>query len=243
MDGQGAKPSAHVVEVEALVFGYPGSLNLSIERWSLPAGEHAVCIGPSGCGKTTLLRLIAGILTPHEGDIQVCDEPMAGLPARRRRAIRASRIGLVFQQFALLEYVSAMENILLPYRIEPSLKLTPDVRERAARLAEMLGVAHTLRRLPARLSQGERQRVAICRALVTRPALVLCDEPTGNLDPARSRGAIELIIRESEAVGASVLCVTHDHGLLDLFAHRIDLTQTSMVPASDLAGAAQGGGR
>jgi putative ABC transport system ATP-binding protein len=201
----------------------PDAFSMAIDELTLAPGEHAACTGPSGCGKTTLLRLISGVLPPDRGTVIVGDQEITSLSDRERRALRATRIGMVFQHFALIDYLNAMDNILLPYRVSPALTLDRSVRDRARALAEQTGIGKLLGRRPDRLSQGERQRVAICRALVTRPSLLLCDEPTGNLDPSRSREAVGLILREADAAGATALVVTHDHSLLDGFHRVIDM--------------------
>jgi len=193
-----------------------------VESLSIHGGRHTAIVGPSGCGKTTLLRLIAGILTPRAGTVRLAGEAISGLSDRARRAFRVGSIGMVFQDFALLEYLTALDNILLPYRINPALVLGADARARAQELARQTGIEQTLRRKPRRLSQGERQRVAICRALVTEPRVVLCDEPTGNLDAERSRSTIDLILGEATAAGATAIVVTHDRSLLGAFSNVVD---------------------
>jgi len=205
---------------------------LEVDDLSIARGQHTAVIGPSGCGKTTLLRLIAGILTPRQGLVRLAGEALSSMSDPARRAFRVASVGMVFQDFALLDYLTALDNILLSYRINPSLRLDAAARDRARSLAEQTGIAHTLARKPARLSQGERQRVAICRALVTSPAVVLCDEPTGNLDPARSRSIVGLILRETNALGATALVVTHDRSLLDVFPRVIDAAEFAHAPAS-----------
>ena len=185
-------------------------------------------IGPSGSGKTTLLHCIAGILPVPEGTVRVHGEdlsagsPLAADPARRR-ALRRNHIGLVFQELALLDHLSVLENILLPYFIDGTRRRNAAVRARAQDLAARTGIEALLSRRPRRLSQGERQRVAICRALVTEPALVLADEPTGNLDPATSQQVVDLLLTLVRAHEASLVMVTHDHGLRPQFDQVLDL--------------------
>lgn len=186
-------------------------------------GGHTAIVGPSGCGKTTLLRLLTGILTPMSGTIELAGQRLDSLADRRRRALRISTVGFVFQRFALLEYCSALENILVPLRLHGAGRLDGAARGRAMELAEAAGIAHTLDRRPEQLSQGEQQRVAICRALVANPKLIACDEPTGNLDPARAGSILSLILEQAENTGATVLLVTHDHALLPRFKHVLDM--------------------
>jgi putative ABC transport system ATP-binding protein len=148
---------------------------------------------------------------------------MASLSAEDRQDLRALRIGLVFQEFELLEYLDVLDNVLLPYRLTPVLELDREARVRARELAADLGLGDKLGRLPGELSQGERQRVGLCRALVTRPAVVLGDEPTGNLDPANRDRVIDALLAYGRDTGAPVVVVTHDHELLPRFDHVLDV--------------------
>ena len=214
-----------LVDISQLSFAYgEGNFRLSINDLSVGLGERVVIIGPSGCGKTTLLHLAAGILLPKQGSIMIDGCQLSGLSDSQRREYRVRNIGLVFQEFELLEYLTVLDNILLPYRITRALRLTNEVIEWATQLAEQLGVADQLSRLPQRLSQGEKQRVAICRALVTSPRLLLADEPTGNLDPANKNRVLELMLRSAAEHNITVMMVTHDHGLLERFDRVCDMS-------------------
>jgi len=190
---------------------------------SIGRGSSTAIIGPSGSGKTTFLNLVAGIHRPDRGTIHVEDTELSGRSDAARRAFRVSRIGLVFQEFELLDYLSVLDNILLPYRIAPSLRLDDRVKERAAALAGTVGLADKLKRSTRRLSQGERQRVGVCRALLTEPPLVLADEPTGNLDPNTKSRVLDILFEFAARSGSTLLTVTHDHGLLDRFDETIDV--------------------
>ncbi len=215
-----------MVEVEELSFGYAaGGFHLHVPRFSLSDGERVAIVGPSGSGKTTLLNLIAGILTPERGRIDIAGTDVTTLSDAERRRFRSSRIGFVFQDFALLDYLSARQNILYPYRITPALTLNRQARDRADALAEACGIGDKLDRHPQALSQGEQQRVAICRALVTEPKLVLSDEATGNLDPDSKSRILDLLFEQSARAGAAVLAVTHDHELLSRFERVIDFAE------------------
>jgi putative ABC transport system ATP-binding protein len=179
-------------------------------------------IGPSGSGKTTLLHLVAGIATPDAGHIFTAGVEIGALGDAARRELRIRRIGLVFQEFELLEYLSVLDNILLPFRIHPALQLTRSVVQRARALAERVGIADKLSRLAPRLSHGERQRAAVCRALIAEPDLLLADEPTGNLDPTNKTRVLEILLDEAQRRNTTLLTVTHDHDLLGRFQRVID---------------------
>lgn len=215
-----------MIAVENLTFRYSAtSFRLQVPEFTLRNDERVAIVGPSGSGKTTLLNLIAGILTPQAGRIDVAGTDVAILSDAERRRFRASTIGFVFQDFALLDYLSARQNILYPYRITPALTLTAEARDRAEALATACGIGDKLDRHPTALSQGEQQRVAICRALVTQPKLILSDEATGNLDPDSKARILDLLFEQATAAGAAVLAVTHDHELLPRFERVLDFAQ------------------
>ena len=130
---------------------------------------------------------------------------------------------MVFQEFELLEYLTVLDNIILPYRINGSLKLDRSVRTRAVNLAKQVGLGDKTHRLSMRLSHGEKQRVAVCRALVAEPVLLLADEPTGNLDPNNTQRVLDILLDAADATGATVVTVTHDHDLLPKFDRQLDV--------------------
>ena len=231
---------APAVELEGLAFDYGregDGFQLSIDALRIEAGQALACIGPSGSGKSTFLALISGNALTRRGQVRTLGEDWAALSDAQRRRLRISRLGLVFQEFALFDHLSVRENVLLPYFVNPALRLDAEVEARARELAEAAGILAHLTKKPRRLSQGERQRVALCRALVTRPDLILADEPTGNLDPHTSRAVVELMLRERERHGASLVVVTHDHGLLPSFERVLDFADyASHAPSSGRAG-------
>ena len=213
-----------VISLVDVQFDYPhGGFSLDVPELTIPSGTRAAAIGPSGSGKTTLLNLISGIERPGSGEVSTAGVRVDRLSSAARRSFRITTIGFVFQEFLLLEYLDALDNILYPYRLHPELHLDVSVRSRAQRLASDLGLAKLLDRHPSELSQGERQRVAIARALVTAPKLILADEPTGNLDPATKQQALDLLFEQCDAGSTTLLMVTHDHGLLEQFAQVVDL--------------------
>ena len=223
-----------MVELENITFAYPGGrFRLEVPWLHVALGERLAIVGPSGTGKTTLLNLVAGILRPNSGTIHVAGCDLGTLSEDGMRRFRASSIGFVFQDFALLDYLTARENILYPYRITSALSLDAEVRARADALAGACGLADKLERHPGALSQGEQQRVAICRALVTRPRLVISDEATGNLDPENKTLILDLLFEQAHEAGASVLAVTHDHALLPRFDRVVDFASFQDASAAE----------
>ncbi len=214
-----------MVRVERLRFAYTdGDFTLLSHDFSAARGETIAIIGPSGSGKSTFLNLLAGVLTAQAGQLTVAGTEVSALGDRQARAFRAQHVGFVFQDFGLLDYLSAHDNILHLYRLSSSLDLTADVRARAQMLAKRVGVDHLLSRRPAALSQGERQRVAICRALLPNPGLILADEATGNLDPTNKQRILDLLFDEVQSEGATLIAVTHDYEVLHRFSRVIDFS-------------------
>jgi len=202
-----------------------GDFCLEVPELRVAAGESLAIIGPSGSGKTTLLNLIAGILKPGSGRIVTAGAELASLDDTELRNLRLTRLGLVFQEFELLEYLDVRDNILLPFRIGQTLVLTKHVRETASLLAERVGIGGKLDSYPERLSQGERQRVALCRALITSPGMILADEPTGNLDPANKGIALDFLFDYVREHDAALVTVTHDHQLVERFDRVLDFQE------------------
>lgn len=207
-----------------LQFTYPNSdFSLSLPAWSVEPGQRCVLHGPSGCGKSTLLNLVAGALVPTGGTLSVLGRDVGAMSPAERRAHRIQRIGFIFQDYPLVDYLGATDNVLLPFRVNPALTLDAGARDRASGLLDELGLAGKHTRRPDQLSQGERQRVAIARALVTEPALLLADEPTTGLDPARSAQVMELLEGLCAQRGVTLLLVTHDPVLRARFDHALEL--------------------
>lgn len=212
-----------MIRITSLEFQHlTGKFHLCVPELTVSEAEKVAVIGPSGSGKTTLLNLIAGILTPQTGTVHVGYTPVSGLPDAERRDFRITTIGFVFQDFELLDYLNVRDNILHPYRITRALVLDKAVRTRALTLAEHMGLGDKLERFPNDLSQGEKQRVAICRALLPRPKLILADEATGNLDPENKHIILDLLFESVQDHDATLLAVTHDHELLKRFDRVID---------------------
>lgn len=212
-----------MIKISDVEFSYGrGDFRLQIERLEVAEGAKTALIGPSGSGKTTFLSLVSGTLLPLTGSVRVDGQEISSMTDAARREFRITNIGFVFQDFELLDYLSVFDNILHPYRMNRALRLTPEVRRRARQLAEETGLSDKLRRWPDQLSQGERQRVAICRALLARPKLLLADEPTGNLDPKNKDRILDLLLDYAQSSHATVLVVTHDLGLLKRFDRVVD---------------------
>lgn len=219
-----------MITTDDLVFSYPrGDFMLEIPSMAIASGEKVAVIGPSGSGKTTLLNLVAGIRTPQKGVVRVGGTPVNRLSDRQRREFRITSIGFVFQDFELLDYLNVQDNILHPYRITGSLTLDRHVKARAMSLAQDMGIGRLLGRMADDLSQGEKQRAAICRALLPRPRLILADEATGNLDPENKTRILDLLFQAVSDHGATLLAVTHDHELLKRFDRVVDF-RTFRVP-------------
>ena len=196
-------------------------------------GELVAVVGPSGSGKTTLLHLMAALDRPTSGVVRVAGQPVGALPDRRVAGLRAHRLGVVFQQFFLLENLTALDNVAagLLYRGVPGAE-----RRRLARQAlERVGLGHRLGHRPTTLSGGERQRVAIARALVGHPQVVLADEPTGNLDSAASADLVALL-QALNRQGVTLVVVTHDHGVAAAMTRRVELQDGRVVRDSGAGG-------
>lgn len=214
-----------MIQISDVEFSYGrGDFRLQIEQLEVAKGVKTALIGPSGSGKTTFLNLVSGTALPLTGSVRVDGREVSSMTDAARREFRITNIGFVFQDFELLEYLSVFDNILHPYRINRALRLTGEVRARAGQLAEDTGLSDKLRRWPDQLSQGERQRVAICRALLAQPKLLLADEPTGNLDPKNKERILDLLLDYARNDQTTVLVVTHDLGLLKRFDSVVDFS-------------------
>jgi putative ABC transport system ATP-binding protein len=212
-----------MITISDLKFSYPtGNFFLHIPEFSVDKHEKLAVIGPSGTGKTTLLNLVAGIFVPSRGSIHVNDTSVDQLNDAQRRQFRITHIGFVFQDFELLDYLNVYDNILHPYRITKALHLDSSVRQLVRMLAEEMGIGDKLKRRATDLSQGEKQRAAICRALLPQPKLILADEATGNLDPENKMRILDLLFRAVEEHDTTLLAVTHDHELLKRFDRIVD---------------------
>ena len=188
------------------IFRKNGSEVTSLDRFTadIGAGEFVAVRGPSGSGKTTLLLTLGGMQRPSAGVVQVSGRDLYGLSPADRAGLRSAEIGFVFQMFHLVPYLDLMGNVLLASPGKPG----PAVRQRAGELLDKLGLAERVSHRPGELSAGERQRLAVARALLNRPKLILADEPTGNLDPENAAEVVRHLAEFHQA-GGTVVLVTH----------------------------------
>ena len=166
---------------------------------------------------------MSGILTPEQGSIEIDKQVVTDLSKADRSRLRVKNIGLVPQQFELLDYLTVRENILLPFRVSGSQSLDEKAEQNADLLMDRVGIQQHRDRLPDQLSQGERQRTAICRGLVATPKAIFADEPTGNLDPENQAKIVDLLLEQADEIGATVLMVTHEPSLLPQFDRTINI--------------------
>ncbi len=214
-----------MIRIYNLHFSYPdGSFSLDIPALTITKGESVAIIGPSGSGKTTLLNLICGVDRPQHGDIFISGASLNEKSEKALRQHRICNIGMVFQSFELLEYLNVLDNILLPYRLDNTLRMDTQAAKRANEIATTFGIDDKLKRYPSQLSQGEKQRVAIIRALITGAKLIIADEPTGNLDPENTDLVADQLLEFVKKEGATLVSVTHDHTFAQRFDRIIDFT-------------------
>lgn len=209
-----------VVSLTDVRFGWAGRPVIDLNRFMIAAGERVFLRGPSGCGKSTLLGLIAGVLVPQGGEVRVLGNDMARLSVSGRDRLRAAEMGVIFQMFNLLPYLSVLDNVLLPARFssqrrERAAGPSGSVEAEGRRLLSRLGLTDPLLlQAPVhRLSVGQQQRVAVARALLGRPSLIIADEPTSALDADSRNAFLKLLTEEVAASGSSLLFVSHDSAL------------------------------
>ena len=186
--------------------------------FEVPAGELTMLVGPSGCGKTTLISIIAGILTPTSGEVEICGSPITRMTDAAKVAFRRANVGFIFQQYNLLPALTAAENAAIPLVAAgiPMARATGS----AAAILERIGMSAHLGKLPSQLSGGQQQRVAIARALVHAPRLIVCDEPTAALDAESGQTVLEILKDAALTSDRAVIVVTHDTRIY-AFADRI----------------------
>ena len=208
-----------MISVRGLQHRYDGAAVLSLKEWNVAAGERWLVLGPSGSGKTTLLHVVAGLVSPTEGEVSVAGENLKSMKGRARDAWRGTNVGIVLQALHLVAHLNVQANL----RLAQYLARLPQDDARIAETLAALGVADKAARRPAELSEGERQRVAIGRAVVNRPKLLLADEPTANLDDAAAARAVQLLLSQAEQYSATLVVATHDARVKSHFVNTLQL--------------------
>jgi putative ABC transport system ATP-binding protein len=230
-----------MIDISELVFNYrtvredgASAFGMRIDRFTVPAGASAALVGPSGSGKTTLLSLIAGTLRPSSGRINVNDQIITGFSDRALGGFRIHNVGQVFQTFELLNYLTVFENVMLPWFISGEGRKS-EIRKRAIDLLRNVGLDSKALSRPGELSQGEQQRVAVCRAMLNHPSILLADEPTGNLDQQNKQNVVDLLQAQARTYESTLLMVTHDESLLTQFDLVLDIRSLATSPDSKTA--------
>ena len=225
-----------MLKLSGVRYAWPGAAGdcLDIDSLHLAAGRTLFLYGPSGCGKSTLLGLMAGVLVAREGSVDLLGQDWARLPGGRRDARRADHVGVVFQQFNLLPYLTVLDNVLLPCRFSKlrALRCAGSPADAARALLQRMALPQALwaRRADA-LSVGQQQRVAAARALIGAPELVIADEPTSALDAARRDDFMALLMDNCAAAGSTLVFVSHDERLAARFDERLSLPELNRVTA------------
>ena len=229
-----------VIDLEDVRFAWPGrnAFALSVERFVVEAGQKLLLVGPSGSGKSTLLSLICGIVVPADGRVRIVDTDLARLGGAARDAFRAAHLGIIFQMFNLVPYLSVLDNVLLPMHFAPArreraLASGGTVADEARRLLEHLGLdpQQIASQPAATLSVGQQQRAAAARALIGTPEIVIADEPTSSLDRDRQADFLSLLFGEVARVGATLVMVSHDQSLAPQFDTVVPIGEIARIEA------------
>ncbi len=208
-----------MIAVRGLAHRYGQQDALRLPEWKVAQGERWLVLGPSGCGKTTLLHVLAGLVRPTEGDVEVSGENLRRLEGARLDRWRATTVGIVLQALHLVKHLSVRDNL----RLAQYLAHVPQDDARIADTLGALGVGEKAGRRPSELSQGEQQRVAIARAVLNRPKLLLADEPTANLDDQSALKVVDLLAEQAGRHGATLVVATHDARVKGRFRERLEL--------------------
>ena len=219
-----------ILQIRDLHFQYPASdFKIEISDIKITQGSKIAISGKSGSGKTTLIHLISGILKPQSGKILFYDESITDMNDKEIRKHRILNIGFIFQEFELLEYLNVMDNLILPYKINKSLVLDAEIKDKAKEIADRIGIGNKLDQHPKQLSGGERQRLAIARALITSPPLIIADEPTGNLDEKTSNIVMDEITDQVSYTNSTLIMISHNNELISSFDEIIDIQESPNI--------------
>ena len=219
-----------ILQIRDLHFQYPASdFKIEISDIKITQGSKIAISGKSGSGKTTLIHLISGILKPQSGEILFYDKSITDMNDKEIRKHRILNIGFIFQEFELLEYLNVMDNLILPYKINKSLVLDAEIKDKAKEIANRIGIGNKLDQHPKQLSGGERQRLAIARALITSPPLIIADEPTGNLDAKTSNIVMDEITDQVSYTNSTLIMISHNNELISSFDEIIDIQESPNI--------------
>lgn len=219
-----------ILQIRDLHFQYPASdFKIEISDIKITQGRKIAISGKSGSGKTTLIHLISGILKPQSGKILFYDESITDMNDKEIRKHRILNIGFIFQEFELLEYLNVMDNLILPYKINKSLVIDAEIKDKAKEIANRIGIGNKLDQHPKQLSGGERQRLAIARALITSPPLIIADEPTGNLDEKTSNIVMDEITDQVSYTNSTLIMISHNNELISSFDEIIDIQESPNI--------------
>jgi putative ABC transport system ATP-binding protein len=228
MSSQTSRPIIEVQQVCKSVADATGTLRILRDiDFSVSSGQTVAIVGASGSGKSTLLSIMAGLDTPSSGRIVIDGTDLFAFDEDGRAALRAQKIGFVFQSFQLLGNLTALENVMLPLELSGA----ADARSRATQMLQRVGLGERLTRYPKVLSGGEQQRVALARAFVVKPAVLLADEPTGSLDHATGEAVMALMLELNRELGTTLILVTHDRELAARCDRRITIEAGAIARA------------
>ena len=223
----------NVIQINKLRFSWKGQAHdtLSIDQMSIAQGEHILLRGESGSGKTTLLNLLTGILSPNAGELILLGENLQVMKPAKRDRFRADHIGIIFQQFNLLPYLSVIDNVTLPCQFSAQRRnKAGNQQQMAIRLLDHLGLEKALyHRSVSDLSVGQQQRVAAARALIGQPEIIIADEPTSSLDTNKRDDFLNLLFQEANAQNSTILFVSHEPAISEHFSKVIELSDINCV--------------
>lgn len=223
----------NIIQINQLIYQWPKQIKptLHIEQLNIKQGEHLFIKGISGSGKTTLLNLIAGILTPKAGELVILNQSLTQLSPSQRDQFRADHMGVIFQQFNLLPYLSVIDNVTLPcYFSQRRHQLVSDKKATAQRLLAALGLKpDQFNSAITELSVGQQQRVAVARALIGHPELIIADEPTSALDAETRNDFLQLLFQEAQQQNSTIIFVSHDPSIASHFTHMLDLVELNQT--------------